>query len=164
MSRAIFQKSPYFSGCFCGFMLVLITSSEFMFVYVISFRILIGNKQDLLPINKNMQKRSHLFFRHNAPSGFFIPTDNVFSVHSKARLAFGGLAGAGLGYSAFTLWALCFSQFSKYFLAICTFRTIKMFSAFFCSAALVKLNDPVITTCPSIIIILLWAMACLLSK
>ena len=33
------------------------------------------------------------------------------------------------------------------------------FSAFFSSAALVKLKEPVMTTCPSITITLLWAMA-----
>jgi hypothetical protein len=36
---------------------------------------------------------------------------------------------------------------------------ISRFSAFFSSAALVKLNDPVITVSRSMIMILLWAMA-----
>jgi hypothetical protein len=40
---------------------------------------------------------------------------------------------------------------------------IRRFSAFFSSATFVKLNDPVTTVALSIIMILLWAMACLAS-
>jgi len=37
---------------------------------------------------------------------------------------------------------------------------IRRFSAFFSSAAFVKLNEPVMTTARSMRMILLWAMAC----
>jgi len=53
----------------------------------------------------------------------------------------------------------CSCQLSKYRRASALSRMISKFSAFFSSAALVKLKLPGITVSPSMIMTLLWAMA-----
>jgi hypothetical protein len=56
--------------------------------------------------------------------------------------------------------SLCLFQFSVYIPASSFDFITCTFSAFFSSSAFVKLNDPVITVPLSMMMILLWAMAC----
>src|SRR4029453_9187175 len=58
-------------------------------------------------------------------------------------------------------WRKCACQFASYFAATLSSRITGRFSAFFWSAAFVKLNEPVSTVVPSMIMILLCAIACI---